>query len=88
MMPEASMVIGAWVCTGLTLFLYSFLYKDNPLFRIAEHLYLGAGMGWLFQLTFFNVWNLKIWQPLSCGDLSPLLPALLGLSLVTQRFER
>jgi len=26
-------VLGAWVATGLTLFIFSFLYKDNPLFN-------------------------------------------------------
>ena len=88
MTADASLLAGAWVCAGLTLFLYSFLYRDNPLFKIAEHLYLGAGMGWLFQLTLFNVWKLKIWQPLCAGDLSPVLPALLGISLVAQRFQR
>jgi len=85
---DASLLAGAWVCAGLTICLYSFLYKDNPLFKIAEHLYLGAGMGWLFQLTLFNVWKLKIWEPLCTGDFSPVLPALLGLSLVAQRWQR
>ncbi len=29
-------IFGAWVATGLTLFIFSFLYKDNPLFKLAE----------------------------------------------------
>ena len=28
-----SRLIGAWVAVGLTLFIFSFLYKDNPLFK-------------------------------------------------------
>ena len=28
--------LGAWMATGLTLFIFSFLYKDNPLFKLAE----------------------------------------------------
>ena len=39
-------VLGAWVATGLTLFIFSFLYKDNPLFKIAEHLYVGVSLGY------------------------------------------
>ena len=39
-----SIILGGWVSVGLTIFLFSFLYKDNPLFKFAEHLYLGAGM--------------------------------------------
>lgn len=88
MTADLSLLSGAWVCAGLTICLYSFLYRDNPLFKIAEHLYLGAGMGWLFQLTLFNVWKLKIFEPLAGGDMSPVLPALLGLSLVAQRWRR
>ena len=80
----AGMILGGWLAAGLTVFMFSFLYKDNPFFKIAEHLYLGAGMGWLFQVSFFNVWMPKIWEPLCQGELLILVPALLGLSLITQ----
>ena len=43
-MPEhlipTNELIGAWVFVGLTLLIFSFLYKDNPLFKIGEHLYV------------------------------------------------
>ena len=87
-MPHFWMVLGAWIAVGLTLFLYSFLYKDNPLFKVAEHLYLGVGMGWLFQQTVFSVWIPKVYEPLSHGNLSPLVPFLLGLSLIAQFFPK
>ena len=29
-------ILGGWVATGLTLFILSFLYEDNPLFKLAE----------------------------------------------------
>jgi hypothetical protein len=32
--------LGVWIAAGLTLFMLSFIYKDNPLFRFGEHLYL------------------------------------------------
>ncbi|MCI0635834.1 MAG: hypothetical protein L0206_18235, partial [Actinobacteria bacterium] len=35
--------LGILVATGLTLALYSFLYKDNPFFKAAENLYVGVG---------------------------------------------
>ena len=37
--------IGIWVGIGLTLCIYSFLYKDNPFFRFAEHLFVGVSVG-------------------------------------------
>lgn len=33
--------IGIWVAAVLTLAVYSFLYSDSPLFRFAEHLFVG-----------------------------------------------
>ncbi len=84
----AWMTVGGWVAAGLTLCLFSFLYKDNPFFKVAEHLYLGAGMGWLFQVIFFQTWIPKVWEPLKAGQYSVLIPTLLGLSLVTQFFPR
>ena len=83
-MNDIWLIAGGWVAAGLTVFLFSFLYKDNPFFKVAEHLYLGAGMGWWFQVYLFNIWKPKVWVPLASGDWSVLIPALLGLSLVTQ----
>lgn len=83
-MSETWMIAGAWLASGLTIFIFSFLYKDNPFFKIAEHLYLGAGMGWLFQVSLFSVWGPKIWEPIVKGDWVVIIPSLLGLSLLTQ----
>ena len=89
-MSETMMIFGGWVAAGLTIFLFSFLYKDNPFFKIAEHLFLGAGMGWVFQTVLFKTWIPKVWVPLTQApyDFTVLIPALLGLSLVTQFFPK
>lgn len=88
-MSETWMIVGAWVAAGLTVFLFSFLYKDNPFFKVAEHLYLGAGMGWWFQVYLYNIWKPKVWEPLFVKhDFMILIPAILGLSLVTQFIPR
>jgi hypothetical protein len=76
------------VAAGLTIFLFSFLYKDNPFFKVTEHLYLGAGMGWVFQTILYQTWIPKVWEPLAKGDYLVLIPTLLGISLVTQFFPR
>ena len=87
-MSETWMIFGGWVAAGLTLFLFSFLYKDNPFFKATEHLYLGAGMGWVFQTVLYQTWIPKVWEPLRAGDFYVLIPTVLGLSLVTQFFPR
>ncbi len=39
--------IGIIIAAGLTLAMYSFLYRDNPLFKIAENLYVGVTTGYM-----------------------------------------
>ena len=39
-------LIGLWVAAVLTLIVYSFLIRDNPLFRFAEHLLVGTALGY------------------------------------------
>jgi len=86
---DISLILGGWVAAGLTIFLFSFLYKDNPFFKATEHLYLGAGMGWVFQTVLFQTWIPKVWEPLTKqGDWTVLIPTVLGLTLVTQFFPR
>lgn len=44
---------GAWVAVFFTLAVYSFLYKENPIFRFAEHTFVATGVGYYIA---FNVW--------------------------------
>ena len=37
--------IGIWIAALLTLCIYSFLYRDNPFYRFAEHLFVGVSGG-------------------------------------------
>jgi hypothetical protein len=39
-------IIGTWVAATLTIGILSFLYKDNPLYKAAEHLYVGISAGY------------------------------------------
>ena len=55
---------GAWMATGLTLFIFSFLYKDNPLFKLAEHLYVGVSVGYTIVKTWDSVIVHLIYKPI------------------------
>ena len=43
--------IGIWIAALLTLAIYSFLYKDNPIYRFAESLLVGISVGFLLVVT-------------------------------------
>ncbi len=47
--------VGVWVAALLTLFIFSFLYKDNPLYKFAEHLFVGVSAGYYIVLNYWTV---------------------------------
>ncbi|MBN1233132.1 MAG: hypothetical protein JXA60_07260 [Candidatus Coatesbacteria bacterium] len=70
----------AYTIAGLlTLFVYSFLYKDNPFYRLAEHLVVGVSLGFGFVYSFQQIFIPFCWNPLMEGHYDVLIPALIGL---------
>jgi hypothetical protein len=78
-------IIGAWVATGLTLFIFSFLYKDNPLFKLAENLYVGVSVGYTIVKTYDTVIVHLIWKPIvENGEWGLLIPVAIGTLMLTR----
>lgn len=59
--------ISMWVAAILTLCIYSFLYKDNPFYKFAEHLFVGVAMGYSAVLTFRDGFIPYVWKYLKAG---------------------
>src|SRR5215831_2240362 len=77
--------LGAWMATGLTLFIFSFLYKDNPLFKLAEHLYVGVSVGYTIVKTCDAVIVNQIYKPIrEQGEITLLIPVAIGLLMLTR----
>jgi hypothetical protein len=57
--------IGIWLGAGLTLCIFSFLYKDNPFYKFAEHLYVGISAGYWAVMEWHNVFLPNLWRPLT-----------------------
>ena len=78
-------VIGAWVATGLTLFIFSFLYKDNPLFKLAENLYVGVSVGYTIVKSYDTVVMHLILKPIvEKGERTLLIPVAIGMLMLTR----
>jgi len=78
-------IVGAWVATGLTLFILTFLYQDNPLFKLAEHLYVGISVGYAIVKTYDTVAVRLIYEPMvTQGDWSLLIPLAIGTLMLTR----
>lgn len=51
--PNTPDVLGGWLICFLTLAVFSFLYKDNPFYKFAEHVFVGVGTAW-FTMEYYN----------------------------------
>ncbi|MFQ6678725.1 MAG: hypothetical protein ACE5D0_10480 [Fidelibacterota bacterium] len=51
---SSTAILGAWVAVFLTLGIFSYLYKDNPFYKIAEHLFVGVSAGYWTSIYFWT----------------------------------
>ncbi|MCK4404762.1 MAG: hypothetical protein KAW02_06675 [candidate division Zixibacteria bacterium] len=80
--------IGIWLGAFLTLCIFSFLYKDNPFYKLAEHLFVGISAGYWATLEYHNVFRPNLWDPLTQeGRLLLLVPFAFGI-LLFSRFTK
>ena len=76
--------IGTWIAAFLTLFVFSFLYRDNVLYRLAESIFAGISFGYYVGLAKLNTLEPNLFRPLLSdfsGHWSLLIPFALGLIL-------
>lgn len=77
--------IGIWVAAFFTLAIYSFLYKENPIYRLAEHLVVGISLGYTMAITYDITLRPRLIDPLLAGESWVLLiPGILGLLYITR----
>lgn len=77
-------VLGTWVAALLTIFAFSFLYKDNPLFRFTESLFAGVSLGYYIGTTLNQTFVPNLITPLThdfANNWDLLVPGLLGVLL-------
>ena len=83
-------IIGVWLLVLMTLCILSYLYGDNPFYKIAEHIFVGVSAGYIFALTWWD----QIWPNLF-GRLFPtyvdagfefspsyIIPLILGIFML------
>jgi hypothetical protein len=76
--------IGTWIAALLTLACFTFLYKDNPIFRFAESLFAGVSLGYYVGIVLNQTLVPNLFKPLASDfnqNWDLLVPGLLGLLL-------
>ncbi len=81
--------IWVWIAGVLTLAIYSFLYKDNPLYKIAEYIFVGLSAGYWAVYLFWNFAYPNLFEPLVTeGNYWNIIPIVLGFMMFTQLSRR
>lgn len=82
---EEEMEIGTLIAVFLTLCIFSFLYKDNPFYKFAEHLLVGISVGYFLVTAMNTTVSPKLISPLfRQGNLIYLIPGVLGFLMFTR----
>ncbi len=89
--------LGTITAVALTLAMYSFLYKDNPVFKITENLFVGVAMGYWIIITWFNIIKPDVFEKLivplikdtgSAPQYAVIIPTLLGVFMLLRFSNR
>ena len=89
-------IIGTWVAATLTIAILSFLFRDNPLYKVAEHLYVGISAGFAIIYTWaFDVYPMLIVafrDHIAAGNRLEAwilaVPALLGVVMLSRSIPK
>lgn len=69
--------VGVWISAFFTLAMLSFLYRDNPFYKIAEHAFVGVSAGYWMVVAFWTTVVPNLFGKLFAGWMKfSLLPGL------------
>ncbi len=77
-------LIAGFIAFLFTLFIFSYLIGDNPLFRIAVYIFVGVSAGYVGAVAFRQVILPDLFVPLLAGKALLIVPLILGALLLTK----
>lgn len=78
-------IFGVWMGVVLTFAIFSFLYKDNPLYKVAEQIFVGLSAGYWFVYTIYFIMIPNLYSKLTedfTGNTLLIIPAILGIMML------
>lgn len=79
--------LGVWVSGACVIGIISFVWKENPYYRLLEHLFVGLASGQAVAAAWLVIKNSAI-APVVKGSLLPIIPLVLGLMLYLRYFKK
>lgn len=80
--------IGAMVGFLLTVLVFSYIFGDNPLFRLTMHIFIGVSVGFAAVVVLYNVIMFQLIVPIyqdPLGSISLLPPLIIGVWLLVTK---
>jgi len=90
-------MLGTWVAALLTLGIFSFLYRDNPFYKFAEHVFVGVSAAYWMVVYFWTqikpnllgtLWPARWGVASQHQNLWYLVPLVLGLFMLARLMPR
>lgn len=84
-------VFGVWIGALCTLAIWSFLYKDNPFYKIAEQVFVGISAAYWFIYTIYNILIPNLFSKLFTdfqNNWLLLIPGILGVMMLMRLFPK
>jgi hypothetical protein len=75
--------LGVWIAALCTIFMYSYLWRDNPLFKLGEHVFIAIGAAHAIVMGYQNIVEMA-WKPMVGGKAYMALPLIFGFMLYTR----
>jgi hypothetical protein len=82
-MVDVFALIGVWTAAFLTLMVLSFLYKENPFYRLTEYVFVGLSSGYTFAAVLRLFVNQAL-SPIFAGQIDFIVPLIIGLLFYAQ----
>lgn len=79
-----SFELGIWLSALVTIAVYSYLYRENVVYRFAEHIFVGLGAGYQISMGWNNIRNIAVNPLINDGDYIQIIPIVLGVLLFTR----
>ena len=77
--------LGVWIGALMTFAIFSFLYKDNPFYKVAEQIFVGLSAGYWFVYTIYNIVLPNLIIPLKTdfsANFLLIVPGILGIFML------
>lgn len=73
--------MGVWIAALLTLAAWSYLYKQNIVFQVVEHLFIGISAAHAITVAYGNIVSTGLTPLVQKGDLAMPIPLICGAML-------